>query len=116
MPQHWTGLVFSCIGCGLLSTLAPSSAKAACYQILATAGTGLIISSILSSTLAPLAEEDVAIAPGTSSFIRSFGFIWGITPPGIIFNAQFGNYSYQISNAAVHAQLVNRAAYCRLHK
>jgi MFS family permease len=112
-PQHWAGFAFSCIGCGLLSTLTPSSPKVAwvCYQILAAAGTGFIMSSTLPATLAPLAEKDVATATGTFSFIRSFGYIWGITLPGIIFNAQFDRYSYRISDPVVRNQLAHGAAY-----
>ena len=78
------------IRAGMLSTIDEDSFRAAwiCYQIIASIGTGVIFTVILSSTLALLQESDVAVATGTYSFVRSFGLVWGVTMAGIVFNSQ----------------------------
>jgi hypothetical protein len=81
------------------------------FQILAAGGTGFVMTAVLPSTLAALPEKDVATATGTYSFLRSLGFIWGITLPSITFNDQFTKTSYRISDPSVRAQLANGAAY-----
>jgi len=110
---HWGGFSLSAIGCGLLSMLKEDSPKAewVCFQILAAGGTGFVMTAVLPSTLAALPEKDVATATGTYSFLRSFGFIWGITLPGIIFNGRFDSQLHHISDQAVRARLSNGAAY-----
>jgi EmrB/QacA subfamily drug resistance transporter len=112
-PLHWTGFALSAIGCGLLSTLKEDSSKAewVCYQMIAAAGTGVVMSVLLPSTLAALPEKDVATATGTYSFLRSFGFLWGVTLPSIIFNGQFDRRLDQITDVGVRELLKNGAAY-----
>ena len=56
-------------------------------------------------------ESDVATAAGEYSFVRSFGYVWGVTIPSIVFNGQFDKYSYRIGDATVRAALANGAAY-----
>jgi EmrB/QacA subfamily drug resistance transporter len=112
-PLHWVGFALSAIGCGLLSLLKEGSSKAAwvCFQILAAGGTGIVMTAILPSTLAALPEKDVATATGTYSFLRNFGFVWGVTLPSIIFNARFNTHLNDISDLAVRDLLKNGAAY-----
>lgn len=112
-PLHWIGFALNAIGSGLLSILDAKSSKAAWagFQIIAAGGTGIIMTSILPSILAALSESDVAVATGTYSFVRSFGFVWGVTLPSIAFNGQFNRYLYRIANATVRAELANGAAY-----
>ena len=66
---------------------------------------------MLPAILAALPESDVAVATGAYSFVRSFGYAWGVTGSSIIFNDQFNRYSGGISDAMVLSQLVDGAAY-----
>ncbi|KAF2184591.1 MFS general substrate transporter [Zopfia rhizophila CBS 207.26] len=74
----------------LFSTLDGTSSRAAWvgFHIIPSAGIALVYTAALPSTLAPLEEEDVAVATAAYSFIRSFGFVWGLTLAGIVFNGQ----------------------------
>jgi MFS family permease len=112
-PLHWAGFAFSAIGCGLLSMLDENSSKAkwVCFQLFVAAGTGIVMTALLPSTLAALPEKDVATATATYSFLRSFGFVWGVTLPSIIFNGQFDSHLGWISDPAVQDQLRNGQAY-----
>ena len=112
-PLHLAGFALNAIGVGLLSILDENSSKAAwaCFQIIAAAGTGILLSSVLPAILAALPESDVATATGEYSFVRSFGYVWGVTIPSIVFNGQFDKYSYRIGDARVRAALANGAAY-----
>jgi MFS family permease len=112
-PIHWTGFGLCSIGFGLLSILDANSHQAAwvCFQIINSMGIGMVITSILPAICASLAEEDVAAANGTFSFLRSFGFIWGITLPSIIFNDRFNHHSFRISDEILRVQLIGGAAY-----
>ena len=42
--------------------------------------------SMLPAIQASLPESDVATSTGVSTFIRSFGFVWGFTIPSLVFN------------------------------
>jgi len=53
----------------------------------------------------------VASATGMYAFLRSFGFVWGITVPGIIFNTQFDRHLSRISNSSVSHELRGGRAY-----
>ena len=112
-PLHWAGFALNAIGAGLLSLLSHGSSKAAwaCFQIIAAAGTGIILTAMLPAILAALPESDVAVATGVFSFVRSFGYTWGVTVSSIVFNDQFNRYSGSISDAGVRDQLVDGAAY-----
>jgi EmrB/QacA subfamily drug resistance transporter len=112
-PIHWAGYALISIGFGLFSILDAASHRAAwvCFQIIASVGLGFILTSILPAICASLAEEDVATANGTFSFLRSFGFTWGITLPSIIFNSRFNHYSSRISDEALRLHLMGGAAY-----
>ena len=112
-PLPWSCFALNAIGSGLLSILDASSSKAAWagFQVIAAGGTGIIMASILPAILATLPESDLAVATGTYSFVRSFGFVWGVTLPSIAFNGQFDRYLYRIDNATVRAVLADGAAY-----
>jgi hypothetical protein len=112
-PVHWAGFALVSIGCGPLSILDSGSNTATwvCLQIVIAIGLGFVLTSILPAICAPLDEEDVAAANGTFSFLRSFGFTWGITLPSIIFNNQFNRYAPRIQDAALRSRLMGGAAY-----
>lgn len=112
-PLHWTGFALNAIGAGLLSLLDRNSSTTAwaCFQIITAGGTGIIMTAMLPSILAALPESDVAVATGAYSFVRSFGFTWGITVSSIVFNGQFNRYIERIDDMAVRSQLANGAAY-----
>ncbi|KAK8133433.1 major facilitator superfamily domain-containing protein [Apiospora sp. TS-2023a] len=112
-PLCWVGFGLVSIACGLFSILDATSHTAAwaCFQIIVAVGLGLILTSILPAICAPLEEKDVAVANGTFSFIRSFGFIWGITLPSIIFNARFDQLAPRIEDVDLWLRLTGGAAY-----
>jgi MFS family permease len=90
VPLHYAGTALLAIGVGLFSTLNSNSSHAAWvgFQVIPSAGIAVIYTATLPSTLADLKEDDVAVATATYSFVRSFGFVWGITMSGIILNGQ----------------------------
>ncbi|KAK8077032.1 hypothetical protein PG996_003202 [Apiospora saccharicola] len=112
-PLQWVGFGLISIACGLFSLLDANSHTAAwaCLQIIVAVGLGLILTSILPAICAPLDEKAVAVANGTFSFIRSFGFIWGITLPSIIFNARFDQLAPRIEDADLRLRLTGGVAY-----
>ncbi|CAD6569097.1 MAG: hypothetical protein ASARMPREDX12_002199 [Alectoria sarmentosa] len=112
-PIHWTGFAFTAIGCGLFSVLKPTSTKAAwvCFQLITAIGLGFIMTTILPSIQAALPESDAATATGTFAFVRSFGFVWGITIPSVIFKARFDKLKFRISDESVRSVLANGGAY-----
>ncbi|KAH9901814.1 MFS general substrate transporter [Xylariomycetidae sp. FL2044] len=112
-PIHWAGWAFGAIGAGLLSTLDERSSIGAWigFQILCAGGVALIFTVSLPSTLAALDESDVAVATGTYAFIRTLGFVWGVTISSVAFNSQVDNHLSLISDSAVRPLLANGAAY-----
>ncbi|KAG6988943.1 MFS efflux transporter aclA [Physcia stellaris] len=112
-PIHWVGFAFAAIGFGLLSRLDPGSSKVewVCIQIPAALGLGFVMTTILPSIQASLPESDAATATSTFAFLRSFGFMWGITVPGIIFNARFDAIKYRIGDPTIRNMLGDGGAY-----
>ncbi len=80
------------------------------FQGIAAAGLGLA-STTLPAVLAALDEKDVATATGTWAFLRSFGIIWGVTLPAVVFNNRFNRLVMRISNAEVRTLLGDGKAY-----
>lgn len=64
-----------------------------------------LLPTLLPAVLASLPEKDVASTTGMYSFLRSFGYVWGITIPSIMFKNRFDAVSYQISDPAVRSAL-----------
>lgn len=112
-PLHWTGFAFTAIGCGLFSILDADSSKAAwvCFQLLAAIGLGFIMTTVLPSIQAALPESDVATATAMFAFLRSFGFVWGVTIPSIVFNQQVNRFLDSISDEEIRSVLANGGAY-----
>lgn len=112
-PLHFSGFAFHAIGAGLLTLLDEHSSKAAWagFQIITALGLGLVMPSVLPAILAALPESDVAVATGAFSFIRSFGFTWGVTIPSIVFNGQVDRFIDRVKDGNVRADLANGGAY-----
>ncbi|RYP09156.1 hypothetical protein DL765_008547 [Monosporascus sp. GIB2] len=112
-PVHWAGWTLSAIGAGLLSMLDENSSTGAWigFQVIAAGGVGFIFTVSLPSTLAALAESDVAVATGTYAFMRTLGFVWGVTMSSITFNGQIDAYLDFVSDPLVRRLLADGAAY-----
>jgi MFS family permease len=110
---HWAGFGITATGCGLLSILNRDSRKAAwaSFQIISAIGTGFIMTTILPAIQASLPEVDQAKTTAFFSFMRSFGMVWGITIPSIVFNSQFDQRLHQISDAQARMDLAGGGAY-----
>ncbi|CAJ2511909.1 Uu.00g075340.m01.CDS01 [Anthostomella pinea] len=61
--------------------------------------------------MAGLPESDLDSASSMYSFIRTFGWIWGVTAPGIIFNAVFDQNRHRIPDPALREQVSGGQAY-----
>ncbi|KAL1870694.1 hypothetical protein Daus18300_005014 [Diaporthe australafricana] len=110
---HAFGFALSTLGPGL-NTLLDRNTHAggwAMLQITDALGRAFILPTTLPAILASLPEKDVASATGVYSFLRSFGYVWGITVPGIIFNNRFSQLSSHISDTAVRKTLGGGKAY-----
>ncbi|KJK78256.1 hypothetical protein H634G_06429 [Metarhizium anisopliae BRIP 53293] len=85
-PLHAVGFVLSTLGPGL-NVLLDKDTHAGVWAML------------------QIADADVASTTGMYSFLRSFGYVWGITIPSIMFKNRFDAVSYQISDPAVRSAL-----------
>lgn len=112
-PLHLLGFCLSILGPGLNILLTRTTPKVSwvIFQMVDAIGRALLLPTVLPAIMASLEESDVASATGVYSFLRSFGYIWGITIPGIIFNAEFGRHITLISDSAVREVMVNGRAY-----
>jgi len=112
-PIHFVGFFLLTLGPGLniLLTSTTTTAVWAVLVALNAIGLGIMISTVLPAVLSSLAESDVAVATGMYSFLRSFGFIWGATIPGRIFNASFDRHIGIIEDAGVRQLMSHGDAY-----
>ena len=110
---HAIAFALSSIAFGLFTLLGPKTTKAAyvSFELIASFGMGMVMSVLLPAVMAPLPEKYVASASATYSFVRTFGYIWGVIVPGLIFNSVFDHELHTISDASVRAQLGGGAAY-----
>ncbi|KAJ5553985.1 Major facilitator superfamily domain general substrate transporter [Penicillium frequentans] len=110
---HLAGFIILTLGMGLFAYLDrySSDAEWIVFQIIAALGSGMILNTLLPAFQAPLAESDQAAATASWAFMRSFGNIWGVAIPASIFNNQFNQYAYRISDDTVQQTLSNGHAY-----
>lgn len=80
-------------------------------QILQVAGFAVITAALLPAVQAPLSDKDNATSTAAWAYIRSYGAIWGITIPVAIFNNQFDQHRWMISDPAVSAVMSGGNAY-----
>jgi EmrB/QacA subfamily drug resistance transporter len=111
-PIHAAMFMLSALGFSLFTTLNRSSPKVAwAFFEIITSALGMTVSTLLPAVLASLPESDVASASAVFSFIKTFGFVWGVTIPGIIFNAVINNNLFRVSSPDLRSRLSDGAAY-----
>ncbi|KAJ4304991.1 hypothetical protein N0V90_000519 [Kalmusia sp. IMI 367209] len=110
-PLHAIGFCLALIGPGLNTLLTSTTPTGVwvLFQMVDAIGRAFLFPTVLPSILTALPEADVATATGMYSFLRSFGFVWGFTVPGIILNTIFDVSS--ISDAAVRENFAHGRAY-----
>ncbi|KAI1735775.1 MFS general substrate transporter [Xylaria scruposa] len=101
------------IGFGLFTLLDTNTPKVAWafFELISSLGLGATISTLLPAIMAGLPEADVASITAVYVFIKTFGYVWGVTLASIIFNAAFDANLHQISDFSLQAQLADGAAY-----
>ncbi|KIW38931.1 uncharacterized protein PV06_08752 [Exophiala oligosperma] len=112
--MHFVAFAAMVVGIGLLILLDEKSSTGAWvgYQMIVSAGAGLILASLLPAVLAPLAEADVAQATAAWSFMRCFGMTWGTAIAGTVFNNRFDALAKtHITSKALRDQVTNGHAY-----
>ncbi|KAJ4390990.1 hypothetical protein N0V93_004589 [Gnomoniopsis smithogilvyi] len=112
-PQHHIGFALISIGIGLFTLLGADTSKVAwvCYQIIVALGLGIILTTVLPAIQVARADADIAKTTAMYAFVRSFGGIWGVSIPSVIFNGQINKFLYLIDDPAIRQQLVNGQAY-----
>lgn len=112
-PFQAAGFAILTLGFGLCVVLTSESSTVVWTVFIALQGIGLgaVLPCTLPAILASLAESDVALATGMYSFLRSFGYIWGVTISAVIFNSSFDRYSLEISDASLREKLGQGKAY-----
>ncbi|KAF2014339.1 MFS general substrate transporter [Aaosphaeria arxii CBS 175.79] len=114
LPFHFAGFALCALGLGLntLLTQHTNTATWATFQAINGIGLAMLFPSILPAILAALPESSAATATGFFSFLRSFGLVWGITIPALIFNNEFDRLAAQrIDDPVLRAKLANGNAY-----
>ncbi|KAL1606208.1 hypothetical protein SLS60_003609 [Paraconiothyrium brasiliense] len=112
-PYQFVGFALLTLGCGL-NVLLRSDTRTVIWVVLIAinaVGLGSVMPTMLPAILGSLPEKDVALATGMYSFLRSFGYIWGVTISAVIFNASFERYSGQISEITLRESLGQGKAY-----
>lgn len=112
-PLHFFGFGVCTIGLGLITLFDEntSTAEWVIYQLIAAAGSGFVLNTLLPGCQAGLEEKDQAAATATWSFVRSFGSIWGVAIPAAVFNNRFQQLSDRITDPKVAAIFSNGNAY-----
>ncbi|KAI3317914.1 MFS general substrate transporter [Xylariaceae sp. AK1471] len=112
-PFHAAAFALSTIGFGLFTLLSPRTPTVAWvfFQLIASVGAGFPLATLLPAIMVALSESTVASATAAYAFIKTFGYIWGVVIPSIIFNAAFNANLALISSAQLRSQLRDGAAY-----
>jgi EmrB/QacA subfamily drug resistance transporter len=112
-PLHHVGFALLTVGMGLLALLDEHSNTGSWvgFQIVSSAGAGIMIPTLLPAVLAPLTESDTALATATWAFLRSFGQVWGTAIAAAVFNNRFDQVSGRITDEAIREQVGGGQAY-----
>ncbi|KAI5458155.1 major facilitator superfamily domain-containing protein [Mariannaea sp. PMI_226] len=110
---HLIGFFLLSAGGGLLAILKEDSSEAAwvLIQFVPAMGSGFLLNTLLPAFQASTDEKDQAAATSTWSFMRTFGFTWGVAIAGTVFNAYVKNYAHMIDSEAVRQHLSTGDAY-----
>jgi len=100
---HISGMFIMAAGMGSFAALDSSSSTAmwVCLQLLTSFGYGIVATSTLPGIQAGLTDEDNALSTATFAFIRSYGAVWGVTIPAVVFNNIFGRNLWKITDPGV---------------
>jgi hypothetical protein len=112
-PLHAAGFVLIILGLGLNTLLRPETPTGVwtILQMINATGQGLIIPTLLPAIMASLAESDTAAATGVFSFLRSFGYVWGIVTSSIMFNNEVTKNVWRIADPTSRERLSGGQAY-----
>jgi EmrB/QacA subfamily drug resistance transporter len=107
-PIHNVSFALIALAYGLFTMFDASTTTAewVIFQIIAAMGLGFTMNTPLTALQASLPDSYSASATATYAFLRSFAFIWGITIPAIVFNAQVSkNVGRITSDVALQSKL-----------
>ncbi|KAI1148949.1 major facilitator superfamily domain-containing protein [Nemania diffusa] len=112
-PLHFAGFAVFALGLGLFSLLNENSTKAhwATFESIMALGAGMVLNTQLPAFQAPVGEQDQAAATAAWCFVRTFGNVWGIAIPAVIFNNRVSALAGRISNPGIRAILRDGQAY-----
>ncbi|KAJ8110866.1 hypothetical protein ONZ43_g5763 [Nemania bipapillata] len=112
-PLHFVGFAIFALGLGLFSLLNENSTKAywATFESIMALGAGVVLNTQLPAFQAPIAEEDQAAATAAWCFVRTFGNVWGIAIPAVIFNNRVSTLAERVSDSEIRKFLRDGHAY-----
>ncbi|KAK4041154.1 major facilitator superfamily domain-containing protein, partial [Parachaetomium inaequale] len=112
-PIHIVSFALSAVGFGLFTLLRADTPKVAWawYELLMVFGLGPTISTVLPAILAGLPQSDVAAATAVFSFVKTFGFVWAVSIPSIIFNGVVNTNLPAVPDADLRSRLADGGAY-----
>lgn len=112
-PLHLIGFALLTLGFGLLvlQDKTTTVAEWVIYQVIGALGAGMNIDTLLPAFQAPQAESDQAAATAAWSYIRSFGWVWGVAIPAAVFNNRFNSLLATIPDQAARDSLSHGRAY-----
>jgi MFS family permease len=115
---HAGGFILLFAGVGLLALLSPDSSTGAwvMLQAVPALGSGMLITSLLPAFQASSTEMDQALATGTWSFIRMFGYVWGVAVASTILNSYAKEYAHIVQDPMVRELLSSGDAYASATK
>ncbi|PWY85554.1 multidrug resistance protein Fnx1 [Aspergillus eucalypticola CBS 122712] len=117
-PFQFIGVILLTISFGLLTRLnaMTSTGYWVGVQILAAAGSGVLLTTTLPAIQAPFPEADVAVATATWAFLRSFGGFWGGAIPSAVFNSRVNALVDCVKSSVLREELRNGGAYALASK
>ncbi|KIW48773.1 uncharacterized protein PV06_01338 [Exophiala oligosperma] len=112
-PLHLFGFAVSTLGLGLMTLIdeQTSTAEWVVISMVAGGGGGFVLNTLLPAAQAGLPESDQAATTAAWSFTRSFGSIWGVAIPAVIFNNRFSDLAWRLPDATLRDQLGHGRAY-----
>ncbi len=112
-PLHFIGFALFTIGLGLLSIMDETSPTGMWvgFQCICALGGGMILNTLLPAFQAPVPEKDQAAATAAWCFVRTFGSVWGIAIPAVIFNNRVESLLHHVSDPAARDLLRRGGAY-----